>query len=337
MLVFCAASEARLAELRTAVRQHLAWKSILEDHEIDRLELTKGDEGQANSKLSETDETINRRIFETFAQVLVPEQTAGTKDIIWHVTKPSGSGSLAERVARKLEAEERLILQYGGVRVRMDLDRIPLWTKRGDITVEKLWDAYCQFPYLPRLGSFEILAAAISNGTSSLSWAEETFAYAEAFDDGRWLNLVTGQMVNARPSGLIVSPEAAQQQIQADREAEEERRAAGREGGTGSGDDGGGPSGDPSDLRRDGGENSGITDVADQRTYYAQFTLDPVRAIGQLDDILTNMVNHLNKASDANIEISLEINATSEGFDERVRRIVKENGGQLGAKGNEFE
>lgn len=133
----------------------------------------------------------------------------------------------------------------------------------------------------------------------------------------------------------------AQQQIKTDHLADERRGVSGVDGsgsGDGSDDSGRGSSGDPSDAGADGdGGDGGETDVADPRTYYAQFTLDPVRAIRQLDDILTNMVNHLNQASDANIEISLEINATSEGFDERIRRVVKENGGQLGAKGNEFD
>ncbi len=37
-----------------------------------------------------------------------------------------------------VESEERLITAYGGTRVRMDLDRIPLWTDRHDITVDAL-------------------------------------------------------------------------------------------------------------------------------------------------------------------------------------------------------
>ena len=76
---------------------------------------------------------------ETYQHVSCPEQDPGAREIRWHQTKPSGAGSLPERIARKLESEERLITSYGGTRVRMDLDRIPLWTDRDDIAVEALW------------------------------------------------------------------------------------------------------------------------------------------------------------------------------------------------------
>lgn len=331
LLVFCAASETRLGELRTAVRQHLAWQSILEDHKNERIELGKGDEAQARSKLAETDETITQRVFETYQHVLVPEQTAGTKEIRWHQTKPSGSGSLAERVARKLESEERLITAYGGARVRMDLDRIPLWAERGDITVDALWAAYCQFPYLPRLASFEVLVGAISDGVSKMSWELETFAYAEAHDAERWVGLVTAEHVGARPSGLIVSSTLAAAQ----RAAEAEASSGGEDAGSRDADDG--PGRGRTEGKPGGGDVPGPPVKVEPRQYYAQFTLDPVRAIRQLDDILQNLVEHLSSSPDGSVELTLEVNSSSSGFDDRVRRVVSENANQLGAKSSEFE
>ena len=38
-----------------------------------------------------------------------------------------GQDALAVRVSRRLVSEEGLITEYSGVRLRMDLDRIPLW------------------------------------------------------------------------------------------------------------------------------------------------------------------------------------------------------------------
>lgn len=80
----------------------------------------------------------------------------------------------------------------------MDLDRIPLWSDRRDITVEALWKAYCQFPYLPRLASFDVLAKAISDGVSKLAWQSETFAYAEGHDGNRWVGLDVAQHIDRR-------------------------------------------------------------------------------------------------------------------------------------------
>jgi len=338
LLVFCAASEARLGELRTAGRQNLAWRSILDDHKSEKLELTKGDEAQAKSKIAETDETVNQRIIETYAHVLLPEQTPGTREIRWHQTKPTGQGSLAERIAKKLDSEERLITAYGGTRVRMDLDRIPLWSERQDISVADLWKAYSQFPYLPRLASFEVLAGAISDGVSKLDWASETFAYADGHDGTRWVGLASAQHVSARPGGFVVAPDAAVAQIKTDEAARQ--AVAGESGAEPS--SGGVPAEYPG-VTGTGPEAGGAghaepsSPAVTKTSFYGQFALDNVRAIRQLEDILHNVVEHLNAAPGADVTLTVEVNATSEGYDDRVRRVVSENATQLGAKGQEFE
>jgi predicted AAA+ superfamily ATPase len=324
MLVFCAASEARLHELRQGVRMHLAWKSIVSD--ADALQLTPNDLKQASTKVTETDETVKQRIFETFQHILVPEQSPGTKEIRWHQTKPSGTGSLPERIAKKLESEERLITRYGGTRVRMDLDRIPLWSERQDITVEALWKAYCQFPYLPRLANVEVLHHAIGDGAANLNWEQETFSYAEGHDGTKWVGFRFTERVSPQPGGLIVHPTPAAAQASATPSGGE----SGGGTGTGTGGHGGtGPAPVPPPKPPSG------KDVP--TNYYARFDLSGARSIKQLEDVLQNIVDHLAKADGAAITLTLEVNATSAGFDERTVRVVRENAGQLGAKANEFE
>lgn len=327
LLVFCAPSEARLTELRTAARQYLAWKSILHDQQTEKLELTKGDEAQARSKLSETDETVTQRINETYQHILVPEQTPGTREIRWHQTRPTGTGTLAERIAKKLDGEERLITTYGGTRVRMDLDRIPLWSDRKDIAVDALWKAYCQFPYLPRLASFDVLVNAIADGVSKINWDAETFAYADGYDGERWVGVATAQLVTPRRSGYLVEPGPASEQI--DRETKPAAATTDAQG-------------DP--VQANGrsevseGEQSAEGDHAANPTYfYGVFPLDTVRGIRQLEEILRNVVQHLSDAPAGSVELTLEVNGTASGFDERVRRIVVENAKQLGARSQEFE
>jgi hypothetical protein len=212
----------------------------------------------------------------------------------------------------------------------MDLDRIPLWTDRGDITVEALWKAYCQFPYLPRLASFDVLAGAISNGVSKLDWQTETFAYADGHDGNRWAGLVTAQHVTARPGGILVRPDVASQQI--NEEAKKVEPAAGDDAAT----EGGASTGGGGSCST-GGSGTTAKVVAHPTSFYGQFSLDSVRAIRQLEDILRNVVEHLSSADGSSVDLTLEINAKSSGFDDRTRRVVSENANQLGAKGQEFE
>jgi predicted AAA+ superfamily ATPase len=331
MLVFCAATEARLGELRQGVRAHLAWKSIVSDAQAGRLELTASDQKQAATKQQESDSTVNQRILETYQHVLVPEQTPGTKEIRWHQTKPSGTGTIVERVAKKLESEERLITRYGGTRVRMDLDRIPLWNaERNDISVSDLWARYCQFPYLPRLANFAVLAHAISDGVSKLTWPQESFAYADGHDGTKWVGLTVAAHVDARPSGLVVHPDPARIQL----EAPVAPVAPGPTPGPTAG-----PSPTPGPNPTPVGPTPPTSPAkpSDPTRYYAQFILSGVRAIKQFEDILHNVADQLSKAPGAQVAITLEINASAPGFADQVVRAVRENAGQLGAKSNEFE
>ncbi len=325
LLVFVAASGPRLAELRSAARMCLAWKSI--NDEVDSLNLTPHQQRQATSKLTETNETVAARIEETFGHVLTPKSLPGAAALEWEATKPSGYGSLAERVANKLQSEEKLISAYGGVRVRMDLDRVPLWRDSGDITVADLWSAYANHPYMARLANFDVLAAAISNGTASMNWESETFAYADAKEDDTWFGVTYGSHVTPMRSGLVIRPD-----IVGTKTAEPDVA-------DGSSDSLDGTDGVPGTAgSTDGsvggtGVEAGSSDPVATR-FYGRFGLDSVRGIRQLEEIMTNVTNHLG----SNVKITVEIEAESAtGFDDRTRRVAEENAKQLGADAAEFE
>jgi hypothetical protein len=84
----------------------------------------------------------------------------------------------------------------GGVRLRLELDRVPLW--RGDaVSIHQLAEDFAQYLYLPRLKDEGLLLTAIADGAASLAWREETFAYAEGYDEarGRYLGLKEGQWI----------------------------------------------------------------------------------------------------------------------------------------------
>src|SRR5947208_13772857 len=72
----------------------------------------------------------------------------------------------------------------GGTRLRVELDRIPLWTGN-HVGIKQLIDYMARYLYLPRLRDENVLFAAIQEGVSSLSWESETFAYAEGWDEKR--------------------------------------------------------------------------------------------------------------------------------------------------------
>ena len=80
--------------------------------------------------------------------------TAGADDaqmpVQWQAYRQSGQESLAVRASKKLRSEELLVPALAGTRLRMELDRVPLW--RGDhVTVRQLTEDFARYVYLPRL------------------------------------------------------------------------------------------------------------------------------------------------------------------------------------------
>jgi len=317
MLVFLAPDAGGLADLRQAVRQWLAWSSI--DRDRDTLGLDPFQIRQVEERVRETDETVDLRVANTYQWVLNPTQSPDdpTGPVTWDVIRVSGSDQLAERVAKKLIGEESLIPAYSGMRLRLDIDRVPLW--RGDhVPVAQLWDDYCQYLYLPRLTRRSVLEAAIEDGVSSLSWSTDGFAYADTFTDGRYRGLVAGSRPAAiAPSGLVVKAEVAQRQLSADVEPEDEP-----------GDEVG-----PEEPVRPG---PSIPEASLPTRYYGRITLDSMRWARTVADIADAIVGQLEK-SGAKVRITLEVEAEAEGFDDAVQRTVSENATTLKFEASEFE
>lgn len=71
--------------------------------------------------------------------------------------------------------------------------------------------------------------------------------------------------------------------------------------------------------------------------FYVRRELDSVRAIRDLQVILENITGHLGRVDKADIGLIVEVEATSHGFDDQVRRTVSENAAQLGFETYEFE
>ncbi|MXY09521.1 MAG: ATP-binding protein [Acidimicrobiaceae bacterium] len=316
LVVFLAAAANRLAELRAATRMYLAWKSIVGDQSMN---LTAHQQRQADSKLQETSKQVDSLVAETFTLAITPIKQPGQRDVEWQTTRVTAAGDLAKRTSAKLSSEEKLIGTYSGVRIRMDLDRRELWSERGDIAVHKLWETYARFPYMPRLANRDVLYSAIANRATTLTWQQETFAYAEAHDGERWVGLHTDDAIPPAPSGLLIHPD----QVPAAPEVAES-----------DGDSADSPDdpGEPADL--DGPPPKSKPEPPRRTQFYAQFNLDPVRCIKQLGDIADHVTSKLGD----NVELILEVRAKSEeGFDEATHRTVFENAKALGAKSTEFE
>ena len=255
----------------------------------------------------------------------------------WQAYRQSGQESLAVRASKKLRSEELLVPALAGTRLRMELDRVPLW--RGDhVTVRQLTEDFARYVYLPRLCDPGVLVAAVQDGLALLLWQKESFAYADSYDEaaGRYRGLRCGQRVDViQPSseGLLVKPDVAFRQQQTDQAA-----AAAITGGpvvTGTG-----LAYDQTDSLGAGPSSS--TDGAKPSTrpkrYHGTVALDATRAGRDAGRIAEEVIAHLAGIVGAKLTVTLEIEATvPDGVPENVVRTVTENSRTLKFTSHGFE
>jgi predicted AAA+ superfamily ATPase len=327
-LVFLAADSNRLKELQAAVRQYLAWDSIWNDKV--ELNLDQFQMKQAETKRKNADETVQSRIPETYQWLLVPGQSdpAGG-DIEWTEIRQQGAESLAKRATKKLISQELLFTELGGVRVRMDLDRIPLW--RGDhVSVKQLAEDMAKYLYLPRLRDANVLLAGIRDGLERLTWRSDTFAYADGWDEQgqRYKGLRSGLSVRVLADGqsVLVKPDVAAKQL--DREEEERRPATAGTASNGSGV--------PSTATVESGGavtvgpgSTGVRVVTAPprlKRFHGTVRLDALRVGRDASRITEEVIQHLTTVAGSSVQVTLEVTADlPDGASDKLVRDVTEN------------
>ncbi len=335
-LVFLAADKNRLQDLDEALRKYLAWSSIV--NEKDTLNLDPHQVKQAETQRKSADGEVSARLPETYQWLLVPVQTDPQSEVEWQALRLSGQDSLAARAAKKLKNDELLVPTLAGTRLKMELDRIPLW--RGDfVFVKQLMEDFAKYCYLPRLSNSSTLYRAIEDGVSLITWESDAFAFADSYDDDakRFRGLRGGQMVSVfdADAGLVVQPEIARQQRDTETKLPGDDEQSG-EAETGPGETGG-----------DGGSTTGpgeggAIDVESPKSgpkrFYGSVELDPVKAKLLFSEIVDEVVEHFTTQHTSTVRISVEIQVDSEtGFSEHIERTVRENCGHLKFGSAEFE
>lgn len=322
MLVFVAPDKARLEELREAARYYLAWRSI-KDEEAE-LNLDELGRRQAQTQIEHFDETVVQRMNETFIWTLVPSQSKNSTEVTWEPIRITGSDPIPLRVSRKLGPEESLITSYSGVRLRMNLDEVPLW--QGDhVNTQQLWSYFAQYLYLPRLRDRSVLLRAIEDGVAQMTWREDGFAYADAFDEqkGRYRGLQAQTHITALvdAESVVVKPEAAQAQL----EAEEVPKPPP-------------PPPDGNGEENGNGKPPLPPPVTVVTRFYGSVYLDAMRLARDAGQVADEIVKHLAGLVDTEVEVRVEIIATrKEGFPDEVVRTVTENARTLKFDQHGFE
>ncbi len=334
-LVFLAVDKTRLQDLDEAVRRYLAWKSILAEQKT--LDLSPHQVAQAETQKASADSAVTARLPEAYQWLLVPVQASPQATVEWQAFRLSGQDALAVRASKKLRNDELLVTSFAATRLRMELDRVPLW--RGDhVPVRQLVEDFARYLYLPRLRTSSVLVGAVRDGLGLLTWRTDSFAYADSFDEapGRYRGLRCGQLVmisEDNVSGLLVQPEVALKQQNAEVPAGPGTGTTGtgtRETGTATG------SGERVTGGGDGGKVS--PEVPKAKRFHGTASLDPARVGRDAGRIADEVIAHLVGLVGSKVKVTLEIEAEiPSGAPEHVVRTVTENSRTLKLTSHEFE
>ncbi|AFZ33598.1 hypothetical protein Glo7428_5220 (plasmid) [Gloeocapsa sp. PCC 7428] len=336
MLLFLAPDKAKLELLEQSVCQYLAWDSIVRDKEALNLDVFQSN--QATTKQQQTDKDVRSLIQEAYIWLIVPTQHDPHEAIEWQEIRLHSSDSPILQASRKAVHEEHLMTNYAASRLCLEALDPYLWRDVNHLDLKKLWEYLAYYLYLPRLRDEKVLQQAVESGVAELLW-HENFAYANSWDEskGRYLGLTAGKHINATLSSqcLIVKPEIAQRQFEADRAAATtitiqtpqiedvgngEREVKDQEQGIG--------------RKRPGtAEKTGIYDpspisshAAPPKRFYGAIQLDALRLRRDAGQIADEVIQHFTSLVGAEVEITLEVQVRiPDGAPDNVVRTVTEN------------
>jgi len=301
-------------DLDEAVRRYLAWESIVAEKE--KLDLSPFQVKQAETQKASADSAVAARLPEAYQWLLVPGQKTPQASVEWQSVKTSGSNVLAVRASKKLRDDESLITAWAGTLLRGEMDKIPLW--RGNhVSIRQLADDFAKYLYLPRVANSKVIVDAASDGLGRLTWEQETFAYADSFDESarRYVGLRLGEALNLSDgtTGLLVKSEVAKKQREAERPPEPP------------------PPDDKEKGKRDSEGGGGVQPPLPSpplvlRRFHGNISLNPTRLGRDAGRVADEVVSHLAGLVGANVNITLEIQAeVANGVPDKVVRIVNEN------------
>ena len=315
-IVFLAADKTRLQDLDEAVRKFLAWESILDEKE--KLDLSPHQVKQAETQKTAADGAVTARLPETYQWLLVPTQANPQTPVTWQTIRLAGQDALAERASKKLKSDEALVVNFASSRLRMEMDRVPLW--RGNhVAIRQLVDDFGRYLYLPRLQNTPVLLNAIHAGLALLTWEHDAFAYAETYDESaaRYRGLRSGaQMtITQDDTGLLVRPEIARRQLDQETVPPVPAGAATANA----------PSPTPGPTLPTA-QPSGSAQPPKPKRYHGTVTLDPARVGRDAGRIADEVVTHLVGLVGSSVRVTLEIEAEiTAGTPDNVVRTVTEN------------
>lgn len=311
----------------------LAWSSIIDDIEAEKLDLSTSQARQAKDSKEQAVKMLGEVLRDTYKWLLCPyEEMNGendTFDLMWEsATISPSTENLTTAIEQKLEEREWLITQWSPIHLKRMLGEWYFKNKVSDVNARKVYQDTCCYLYLPRLRNNIVFEDAIAKGIAS----DDFFGYASAKDTDKYLGFVFGKeapVVLNETSVLIEQSRATDYRKTLEPENEKPTEVK-------DGDDKGKTQ--PGSGDTVGTDETAESAVRSKTSFYGSVQVEPIKAKMDFAQICDEIIEQFTSQPGVDVTIAIEIQATSKkGFDESKQRTIKENCGVLKFKSAEFE
>ncbi len=317
MLLFVAADAEQVPPLEQDVRHSLAWRSIVED--ADALNLDTHQKNEARRGQERTEDLVGTRLNDAYCWLLVPTQER-TNPMTWEAIRISGSqDNPVVKAWKRVRSDQLVIAKWSPTLLKMELDRW-LWQDAQHVGLKRVWAVLTTYLYVPRLRDEDVLLESVREGIRS----RDFFGFAASVGlDRRYQGLqfgAAGGSIYLDDKSMLVKPEVAAKQMQADAEAAATARTTYQ------------PEQQPGASVRDPSiaqlplASPVVSTSSRPKRFHGSVTLDATRVTRDVGQIAQEVVQHLASLVGANVQVTLEIHATlPDGAPENVVRTVTEN------------
>lgn len=336
-LVFLAPDYNVISRLSDQARTYLAWNSILEDFQSNKLVYQSNQLAEVKRTVDSAKQTLQHLVREAYKWLICPveEFVRGKPSLEWEVVSVSPAAqNLIQEIENKLHEEEWLISEWSPIHLRNMLNQWYFKDGVTEVSALKVYQDCCNYLYLPRLQNAHVLKHAIDRGLET----EDFFGFAGGKEDDKYLGFVFGRntMVTLDESALLIEHDAAAKHKESIKPAPQPEPGVtgddGQPGGTHQPDEGTQPQ-SGNDIQSEP-TSSGTT----KKQFYGTINLEPVGAIMQFKEVVDEVIQQFTSKLGVDVKVSVEIEAKSrDGFGKPMQRTVKENCNVLKFSNAEFD
>ena len=302
-LLFMAADNKNLENLKETVRDYKAWDEILNEAESLNLDTLKIMDAKENLKKSK--ENFTMKLSQAYSKIFAPKSGTNLNDFSWQVEGiVCTNGDNIEVAAQKFSKCEMCLKELGYIYLESLLNEY-IWRKNDGVQLKKLWEYFTTFYYLPRLDDKGVLLECVKRGVEA-----KIFALA---DDEDFTNLKFGDVNCGQISPefflvkaeIVKEPEPVAEEITEPEPAETEILT----------------------------ESTPPKFEPLPKNFFMNTDLDMERARQKIRQYSEEIISHLSKLPDAKVSATISVNITVPGgIDKETQEIVESNCGELKIK-----